>query len=236
MKRVWTQVVERVGRVWARPGLRRAAAGAALACVTLAAWVRLGPLPEGLLDVATAVRSTTVVDRNGEVLYEARSDLGTREERLQPDRLPSTLVAATLAAEDHRFQSHWGVDPIAMARAAWRNAAALGRVEGGSTLTQQVAKLLLDRRARLATGQGRRRGWRAKLDEAVIALRLEHRLTKAEILALYLNHAPYGNQIAGAQRASRAYFGAPASINWSCGRIAGIPRYRRAALRPSPRR
>ena len=170
------------------------------------AWVRLGPLPAGLLDEADAVRSTTVYDRNGEVLYEARSGLGTREMRLRPDRLPASLVAATLAAEDHRFHSHWGIDPIAMARATWRNVAALDRVEGGSTLTQQVAKLLLDRRAQLA-GTARRRGWGSKIEEAVVALRLEHRLSKADILALYLNLAPYGNQIAGAERASHAYFG-----------------------------
>ena len=157
------------GRRWAgllrqtavrrRRAVRRVAAGLAVTGVVGAAWVRLGPLPAGLLDEAEAVRSTTVLDRNGEVLYEARSDLGTREMRLRPDRLPPSLVAATLAAEDHRFQSHWGIDPIAMARATWRNVTALDRVEGGSTLTQQVAKLLLDRRAQLAAGTTRRRGW-----------------------------------------------------------------------------
>ena len=201
----------RWARAWARPWVRRALAGAVIGLIAGGAWVRLGPLPDGLLDEAAAVRSTTVLDRNGEVLYEARSDLGTRDSRLDANRLPPTLVAATLAAEDHRFQSHWGVDPVAMARATWRNVTALDRVEGGSTLTQQVAKLLLDRRAQLATGRPRSRGWSAKMQEAVIALRLEHRLSKPEILALYLNLAPYGNQIAGADRASRAYFGAPAS-------------------------
>ncbi|MFI5076447.1 MAG: transglycosylase domain-containing protein, partial [Vicinamibacteria bacterium] len=190
-----------------RRAVRRVAAGLAVTGVVGAAWVRLGPLPAGLLDEAEAVRSTTVLDRNGEVLYEARSDLGTREMRLRPDRLPPSLVAATLAAEDHRFHSHWGIDPIAMTRATWRNVAALDRVEGGSTLTQQVAKLLLDRRAQLAGGTTRRRGWGSKIEEAVVALRLEHRLSKADILALYLNLAPYGNQIAGAERASHAYFG-----------------------------
>jgi len=99
-----------------------------------------------------------------------------------------------------------------MARAAWRNLRARDRVEGGSTLTQQVAKLLLDRRAVLATGRVRSRGWLQKLNEAVVAVRLEHRLSKLEILALYLNLAPYGNQITGAERASRAYFGIPASL------------------------
>ncbi len=185
---------------------------AAVAVVAGAAWIRLGPLPAGLLDEADAVRSTTVLDRHGEILYEARSDLGTRESRLRPDRLPPALVAATLAAEDHRFHWHLGVDPIALGRATWRNMAALDRVEGGSTLTQQVAKLLLDRRSQLGAGAPRRRGWGAKIDEAIVALRLEHRLSKAEILALYLNLAPYGNQIAGAERASHAYFGTASSM------------------------
>ncbi len=201
--------------------VRRVAGGAAILAITLAAWIRLGALPAGLLDEAAAVLSTTVYDRNGEVLYEARSGLGTREMRLRADRLPPALVGATLAAEDHRFHSHWGVDPIAMARATWRNVVALDRVEGGSTLTQQVAKLLLDRRAQLAAGtsrpplgaaSARRRGWGAKIEEGVVALRLEHRLSKADILALYLNLAPYGNQIAGAERASHAYFGTGASM------------------------
>ena len=195
-----------------RPRARRATAALAAVALAGAAWLRLGPLPAGLLDEADAVRSTTVYDRNGEVLYEARSGLGTREMRLRADRLPPSLVAATLAAEDHRFHSHWGVDPIAMGRATWRNVVALDRVEGGSTLTQQVAKLLLDRRAQLAAGQPRRRGWFAKIDEAIVALRLEHRLSKAEILSLYLNLAPYGNQIAGAERASHAYFGSDSSM------------------------
>jgi penicillin-binding protein 1C len=195
-----------------RPALRRATAGVVLAGLIGTAWLRLGPLPDGLLDEAEAVRSTTVLDRNGEVLYEARSDLGTREMRLRADRLPPALVGATLAAEDHRFHWHWGIDPIAMARATWRNVVAFHRVEGGSTLTQQVAKLLLDRRAQLAAGAARRRGWGSKIEEAVVALRLEHRLAKAEILALYLNLAPYGNQIAGAERASHAYFGVDSSM------------------------
>jgi penicillin-binding protein 1C len=193
-------------------GARRIGVGVVVAAVVGAVWMRLGPLPPGLLDEADAVRSTTVLDRNGEVLYEARSGLGTREMRMRPDRLPSSLVAATLAAEDHRFYSHVGLDPIAMARATWRNVVALDRVEGGSTLTQQVAKLLLERRAQLAAGAARRRGWRSKIEEAVVALRLEHRLSKAEILALYLNLAPYGNQIAGAERASHAYFGSDSSM------------------------
>ena len=124
------------------------------------------------------------------------------------DRLPAPLVDATVAAEDHRFWSHPGVDPIALLRAAARDLRSGRVVEGGSTITQQVAKLLL---ARL-DGAGRRRGLIAKAREAIVALRLEHRLTKREILALYLNLAPYGNQLTGAERASREYFGCGSAL------------------------
>src|SRR5437870_13167980 len=111
------------------------------ACALLC-WIRLGPLPEGLLDDRSSV-STTVLDRNGAVLYEARSNEGTRGLRLRSDALPDHIVSATIAAEDSRFWLHPGVDPIAIGRAALHNARGLKVVEGGSTVTQQVAKLLL---------------------------------------------------------------------------------------------
>jgi penicillin-binding protein 1C len=178
---------------------------AAVVCLAAALWLRLGPLPAGLLDRAVAP-STVVVDRHGEILYESRSALGTRGTQIDAATLPAGLVTAALAAEDVRFYSHVGVDPVAIARALWRNLRAGRTVEGGSTITQQVAKLLLQRQS----GHLTTRGWTTKVREAVIALRLEHRLTKREILALYLNIAPYGNQIDGAMRASLVYFGRPA--------------------------
>jgi len=170
-------------------------------------WLRMGPLPDGLLDFRTA-ESTQVLDRRGEILYEARADDGSRTSWLTPDRLPASLVDATVAAEDQRFFWHPGIDPISIARAALRDLRHRRALEGGSTITQQVAKLLLARQ----TGSAHRRGLSTKLREAVIALRLEHRLTKREVLALYLNLASYGNQLTGADRASRAYFGHDASL------------------------
>jgi penicillin-binding protein 1C len=164
-------------------------------------WLRLGPLPAGLLD-ERGRPSAVVLDRTGVVLYEARSPTGARSERIDPAALPPVLVDATIAAEDARFFLHPGVDPFALVRAAWRNVRAGRLAQGGSTITQQVAKLLL---AGLEE-PSRSRGIRAKLREAVVALRLEHRLTKREILALYFNLAPYGNQFVGAERASRGYF------------------------------
>ena len=170
-------------------------------------WLRCGPLPAGLLNDDDHDVSTEVFDRHGERLYEARSGLGTRTERLRAGTLPRTLAMATLAAEDVRFHRHVGIDPLAVARAAWRNMVSGRVVQGGSTITQQVAKLLVRRRA---NGVGR--GWGAKIHEAVIAFRLEHRLSKDDILALYVNLAPYGNQIEGAERAARAYFGRPSAL------------------------
>jgi penicillin-binding protein 1C len=177
-----------------------------LLAAAVAAWLRLGPLPAGLLDEPNRP-STVVLDRNGVVLYEARAPGGARSERIDPAALPAALVDATIAAEDARFFRHPGVDVLALGRAAWRDARAMRFVQGGSTITQQVAKLLL---ARLeATAQSR--GIGEKVREAIVALRLEHRLTKSEILALYFNLAPYGNQFVGAERASRGYFGCSAA-------------------------
>jgi penicillin-binding protein 1C len=183
-----------------------------LAAVSLAViaafalWLRLGPIDPLLLDL-DGVTSTVVVDRRGVPLYESLSGDGTRNVRLDPRNLPPMLVAATLAAEDRRFWSHPGVDPVAIARALRQNVLEGSVVEGGSTITQQVAKLLLNRRSPKRT-----RGVREKVREAVLALRLEHRFDKREILGLYLNLAAYGNQVLGAGRASRAYFGCEPSM------------------------
>ena len=136
-------------RIWSTlraSRLVRVGSGCFAVLVITLVWLRCGPLPAGLLDDDEDV-STEVFDRHGERLYEARSGLGTRSERLRADALPHTLAVATLAAEDVRFHRHVGIDPIAVARAAWRNMVSGRVVQGGSTITQQVAKLLVRRRA-----------------------------------------------------------------------------------------
>ncbi len=170
------------------------------ALLAAAGWIRGGPLAPGMLDLEGHV-STEIVDRHGIPLYEALSDRGQRNRRMDPARLPENLVRATLAAEDARFFRHPGIDPMAIARAAWHDLRAGRMVEGGSTITQQTVKILT-RRQRTAAGKAR---------EMLMALRLEHRLSKREILALYLSVAPYGNQLTGADAASRAYFGCDAA-------------------------
>ncbi len=188
----------------------------------LGAWIRCGPLPAGFLDPAPH-RSVRVLDRHGAVLYESLSDRSARSAWITAEALPSPMVSATLAAEDHRFFRHPGIDPVALARAAWVDLRA-GRIrEGGSTLTQQAVKQLMIRR----------RSWGGKLKEMVYALRLEHRRSKREILALYLNLAPYGNQYAGVRAAAEGYFGCPASnlTEAQAAFLAGLPQ-RPSALDP----
>ena len=215
MLRATCDVLRAYGR---RAHVRRAVVVAALGLVALAS-IRVGPIDPALLDLAGNT-STIVVDRHGVPLYEARSGNGTRSVLIAAGELPPALVAATTAAEDRRFWSHFGIDPIAIARAARQNLVERQVVEGGSTITQQVAKLLINR-----LRPNRQRGVVEKVREAVLAVRLEHRYTKREILAMYLNLAAYGNQIVGAQRASRAYFGTDAGMLTSAQAafLAGLP-------------
>ena len=159
------------------------------------AWIRLGPIPSDVVD-QSRFASVTIVDRNGVVLYEPLAKTGTRGERVTS--LPENIVRATIAAEDRRFDRHCGVDALAIIRAALHDIRARLFVEGGSTITQQVAKLLLQSPDRSITQKAR---------ETILAFRLEHRYSKAEILAMYLTLAPYGNRITGITRASRTYFG-----------------------------
>ena len=134
----------------------------ALAFLMGVVWIRCGPLPKGLLDVRNR-QSTLVLDRRGEVLYEALSGTANRSEWMHANALPPWLTRATLAAEDRRFFQHIGVDPIAVSRAALHNLQRGRVVEGGSTITQQVAKQLA----------AHPRTFRGKFSEAVLALRLE---------------------------------------------------------------
>ncbi|WP_343116404.1 penicillin-binding protein 1C [Ostreiculturibacter nitratireducens] len=118
--------------------------------------------------------------------------------RMEPGPVDPLFANMLIAYEDKRFRSHSGVDLRAMARAV-AQAAWNGRVvSGGSTLTMQVARLLEE------TGTGRLSG---KLRQIRVALALEHRLSKEEILGLYLRLAPYGGNLEGVRAASLAYFG-----------------------------
>lgn len=111
--------------------------------------------------------------------------------------LPPHLVQAVLAIEDRRFYSHWGLDPIGIARALVTNLRH-GSLHGGSTITQQLAKNLF-----LTPEQKLKR----KIQEAILAVWLETQLTKDEILSAYLNRVYMGGGAYGVEAASRIYFG-----------------------------
>ena len=116
--------------------------------------------------------------------------------------LPPYLPKAFIAIEDHRFYSHWGVDPLGISRAVLRNVMKRGGMEGGSTITQQLAKNLFLTQERTIS---------RKIQEAILAVWLEHRYSKDQILELYLNRVYFGSGAYGVEAAARKYFGRPAS-------------------------
>ncbi len=116
--------------------------------------------------------------------------------------LPPHLIQAVLAIEDRRFHSHFGVDPIGIARATWTNLRAGRMVQGGSTITQQLAKNLF------LTPD---RTFRRKIQEMLLAFRLEATYTKNQILTAYLNRVYLGAGTYGIDAAARTYFGVPAT-------------------------
>ena len=112
--------------------------------------------------------------------------------------LPAHLPRAFLAIEDRRFYDHPGVDPIGILRAAIRNISAGGIRQGGSTITQQLAKNLFLKRERTL---------RRKIQETLLAIWLEHRFTKDQILSIYLNRVYFGAGAYGVDAAARRFFG-----------------------------
>jgi penicillin-binding protein 1A len=124
-----------------------------------------------------------------------------RRGHVRLDSLPPYLVQAVLATEDRRFYCHFGIDPLGLVRASFRNATAGTVVEGGSTITQQLAKnLFLSPKRTMAR----------KLEEVIYAIWLEQRFTKDEILELYINRVYFGGGTYGVEAASQHYFGKPA--------------------------
>lgn len=162
--------------------------------------------------------SVEVFDRHGR-----RFDVFAAERRLWVplDELPPHVWRAFLAAEDRRFLEHPGVDPAAILRAAVRNFEAGSIREGGSTITQQLAKNLVT---------GDEKTYTRKINEALVAMELERQLTKEQILELYLNQIYLGAGTFGVEAAARRYFQKPAA-QLNAGQAAMI-----AGLIPAPSR
>lgn len=162
----------------------------------LVAWLLVtAPLSQSLKPIAPP--GITLLDTDGKPVARRGAII---DSPVKIAALPAYVPGAFVAIEDRRFRSHWGVDPIGIARATWQNLRAGGVRQGGSTITQQLAKLAFTNADRTA---GR------KLREAVIAFWLEAWLTKDEILERYLSSVYFGDNVYGLRAAALHYFNRP---------------------------
>jgi penicillin-binding protein 1A len=167
-------------------------------------WISTLEIPDlSSFEDRRVLQSTKIYDRTGEILlYDLHQDV--KRTIVPYENISRHLKNATVAIEDERFYSHFGVDLKAIIRAVVVNTSQgdlLGG-QGGSTITQQVIKnSVLQREKKLAR----------KVKEAILSIKLERVLSKDEILAIYLNESPYGGTIYGVEEASQAFFGKSAA-------------------------
>ncbi len=175
----------------------------------------LETLPERL-----AAPSSSILDRNGRLLYEVIDPNGGGHAPIPLDAIPHPCRTATIAVEDANYYAHPGVDLVGIARALWINLRGGETLAGGSTITQQVARHLL-----LDPEEAAKRTLTRKLRESILAWRLAREYSKEQVLALYLNQTFYGNLAYGIEAAARNYFGKSASTLdlAECAMLAGIP-------------
>jgi penicillin-binding protein 1A len=170
----------------------------AIAAAGAAAYVAAHLPPIQSLEVPKRPPSIQIVDRHGRPLA-TRGDMGGAAVPL--NKLPRHVTQAFLAIEDRRFYSHHGIDPIGLARALIANIVRRGVSQGGSTITQQLAKNLFLTQERTLT---------RKVQEAALALWLERKYSKPQILELYLNRVYFGAGAYGIEAAAQRYFEKPA--------------------------
>ncbi len=150
--------------------------------------------PIDQLSVPKRPPNIAILSEDG-VLLANRGDTGGAAIRI--DELPPYLPKAFVAIEDRRFYSHWGLDPVGIARAVFRNVTGRGVMQGGSTLTQQLAKNLFLTQERTMS---------RKIQEAILAIWLERKYSKDQILELYLNRVYFGSGAYGVEAGARTYF------------------------------
>src|SRR5262245_12068119 len=168
--------------------------------------------PQSLSSIAPPVK-TTVYDARGRVLHEFfiqnRSTVPLRG-------IPRHLINATIATEDRSFYQHWGIDLWGIARAAVTDLMHMKIKEGGSTITQLLARNVF---------LTHERTWTRKLKEVALAIEIERTYTKDQILEMYFNQIYFGEGAYGVESASKTYFGKPLrDLTLSeCSLLAGIP-------------
>ena len=165
-----------------------------IASIGVLAWVGFHLPPIQSLEIPKRPPSVQVVGNDGQVLA-TRGEMGGVAVPLRD--LPPYVPKAFMAIEDRRFESHFGVDPMGVARALMANVLHRGVSQGGSTITQQLAKNLFLTQDRTMS---------RKVQELALALWLEHKLTKQQILELYLNRVYFGAGAYGVEGAAQRYF------------------------------
>lgn len=175
---------------WAKTHWVALSAGMVL-CAIIAADVVFPPPLDRYRDQSVSVNAS-----DGTILRAFLSDDDKWRLPAAPTDVDSAYLTALKAFEDKRFDRHWGVDPVAIARAVTQNFNSGRVVSGASTITMQAARLL----------EPRGRGWPAKIRQTLRALQLERRYTKDEVLSIYLTLAPFGGNIEGVRAASLSYF------------------------------
>jgi penicillin-binding protein 1A len=168
---------------------------AVIAAIGLLVWIGAHLPPIQSLEIPKRPPSVLILGLNGATLA-TRGDMGGAEVPLR--ELPDYVPKAFVAIEDRRFYSHHGIDPWGILRAGVRDVLHRGATQGGSTITQQLAKNLFLTQERTVT---------RKAQEAVLALWLEHKFSKAQILELYLNRVYFGSGAYGIEAAAQRYFG-----------------------------
>lgn len=183
----------------ARVGAAAVLGGTALFGVLFLAWfLRDIPSPTRLSSSDNIAVSSQVLDRNGTLLYEIFAD--ENRTPIEIDTLPEYVGQASISIEDKNFYNHFGLDFVGIARALLTNLLTQ-KLQGGSTITQQLVKVSL---------LTRERTWERKAKEAVLTVATEVLYSKKDILEMYLNHIPYGGTAWGIESASQYYFNKPA--------------------------
>jgi 1A family penicillin-binding protein len=168
-----------------------------------------------ILPAAHIMQTSQILDVNGELIDAVYA--GQNRQVVPLSRISPYAVQATLAIEDRRFYDHFGIDLKGLARAVFVNVVNMDKVQGASTITQQLARNLY---------LTHERTWDRKIKEAIISLQLEMQYSKDEILERYLNQIYYGHATYGIQAASRLYFGKDASelTLAEAALLAGVPK------------
>jgi penicillin-binding protein 1C len=225
----WSRFRERIGNLGCLPrvfiygafaAILLAIAGTAFALYEYYAIASTLPDINDLQAQASQFETTRILDSEGNLLYEILDPSAGRRTYVPLENISPYLIAATIATEDEAFYTHPGFNPVAIVRAFTQNYASGEVVSGASTITQQLARILL-----FSTEEASDRSYIRKVREAILAAEITRRYTKNEILELYLNEIYFGNLAYGVEAAAQTYFGTTAGqlTLMQASFIAGLP-------------